>query len=179
MTFLTVSTSSSASVEMELCFTLLRSSRYCALSGFRSQCIFTWNELIFELFLSRRAFHQLWPFTWAPWASSHHLNLTPTSPRSPRSLKVLKKSAPTCSFPCSKVCKAYSVVLFMWTKRNARLLNAGNAAIVLRSRLKVRVLKENREKKAQVDEKGIILTNGDRESSWKAVQYQVKRVTWT
>lgn len=167
MTFRTVSTSSSASVEMELCFTLLRSSRYCALSGFRSQCIFAWTELIFALFLSRRAFHQLWPFTWAPWVSSRRLNLTPTSPRSPRSLKVLKNSSPTCSFPCSKVCKAYSVVLF----------NAGNAAIVLRSRLKVRVLKENREKKAQLDEKGIILTNGDMESSWKAVQYQVKRVT--
>lgn len=66
----------------------------------------------------------------------------------------------------------------MWTKRNTRLLNTGNAAIVLRSRLKVKVLKDNREKKGQVDEKGIILTNGDMESSWKAVQYQVKRVTW-
>uniref|UniRef100_A0AAQ5YCU9 NAD(+) kinase n=1 Tax=Amphiprion ocellaris TaxID=80972 RepID=A0AAQ5YCU9_AMPOC len=49
----------------------------------------------------------------------------------------------------------------------------GNAAIVLRSRLKVRVLKENWEKKARVDEKGIILTNGDIESSRKALQYQV------
>lgn len=52
-------------------------------------------------------------------------------------------------------------------------VHAGNAAIVLRSRLKVRVLKANMEKKARVDEKGIILTNGDVESSWKAVQYQV------
>uniref|UniRef100_A0A8C4E8I0 NAD(+) kinase n=1 Tax=Dicentrarchus labrax TaxID=13489 RepID=A0A8C4E8I0_DICLA len=49
----------------------------------------------------------------------------------------------------------------------------GNAAIVLRSRLRVRVLKENWEKKARVDEKGIILTNGDNESSRKAMQYQV------
>ncbi|XP_012780054.2 NAD kinase isoform X3 [Maylandia zebra] len=49
----------------------------------------------------------------------------------------------------------------------------GNAAIVLRSRLKVRVLKENWEKKSRVDEKGIILTNGDIESSRKAMQYQV------
>uniref|UniRef100_A0A3Q0SHE4 NAD(+) kinase n=1 Tax=Amphilophus citrinellus TaxID=61819 RepID=A0A3Q0SHE4_AMPCI len=49
----------------------------------------------------------------------------------------------------------------------------GNAAIVLRSRLKVRVLKENWEKKARVDEKGIILTNGDIEGSRKAMQYQV------
>ncbi|XP_034000539.1 NAD kinase isoform X1 [Trematomus bernacchii] len=49
----------------------------------------------------------------------------------------------------------------------------GNAAIVLRSRLKVRVLKENWEKKARLDEKGIILTNGDTESSRKSVQYQV------
>lgn len=53
----------------------------------------------------------------------------------------------------------------------------GNAAIILRSRLKVRVLKENWEKKARVDEKGIILTNGDIESSWKAVQYQVTPAT--
>ncbi|CAM9124389.1 unnamed protein product, partial [Lampetra planeri] len=49
----------------------------------------------------------------------------------------------------------------------------GNAAIVLRSRLKVRVLKENWEKKARVDEKSIILTNGDIDSSRKAMQYQV------
>ncbi|XP_034062856.1 NAD kinase-like isoform X2 [Gymnodraco acuticeps] len=49
----------------------------------------------------------------------------------------------------------------------------GNAAIVLRSRLKVRVLKENWEKKARLDEKGIILTNGDTESRRKSVQYQV------
>ncbi|XP_033942686.1 NAD kinase isoform X2 [Pseudochaenichthys georgianus] len=49
----------------------------------------------------------------------------------------------------------------------------GNAAIVLRSRLKVRVLKENWEKKARLDEKGIILTNGDTESGRKSVQYQV------
>uniref|UniRef100_A0A672Z0N3 NAD(+) kinase n=1 Tax=Sphaeramia orbicularis TaxID=375764 RepID=A0A672Z0N3_9TELE len=49
----------------------------------------------------------------------------------------------------------------------------GNAAIVLRSRLRVRVLKENWEKKARVDEKGIILTNGDVESSRKAMEYQV------
>ncbi|XP_029910790.1 NAD kinase isoform X1 [Myripristis murdjan] len=49
----------------------------------------------------------------------------------------------------------------------------GNAAIILRSRLRVRVLKENREKKARVDEKGIIMTNGDSEGSRKAMQYQV------
>lgn len=59
------------------------------------------------------------------------------------------------------------------------LRHAGNAAIVLRSRLKVRVMKANMEKKARVDEKGIILTNGDVESSWKAVQYQVTRVKTT
>lgn len=51
---------------------------------------------------------------------------------------------------------------------------AGNAAIVLRSRLKVRVLKENRDKRARVDEQGVILTNGDAESSRKDVQYQVR-----
>lgn len=55
----------------------------------------------------------------------------------------------------------------------------GNAAIVLRSRLKVRVLKENWEKKARVDEKGIILTNGDIENSRKVVQYQVASATET
>uniref|UniRef100_A0A674DNU6 NAD(+) kinase n=1 Tax=Salmo trutta TaxID=8032 RepID=A0A674DNU6_SALTR len=47
----------------------------------------------------------------------------------------------------------------------------GNAAIILRSRL--RVVKESREKKARVDEKGIIMTNGDSEGSRKAMQYQV------
>ncbi|KAM6925600.1 NAD kinase isoform 2-T2 [Xenentodon cancila] len=49
----------------------------------------------------------------------------------------------------------------------------GNAAIVLRSRLKVRVLKENWEKKDTMEEKSIILTNGDIESSRKAMEYQV------
>uniref|UniRef100_A0A4W5MBI7 NAD(+) kinase n=1 Tax=Hucho hucho TaxID=62062 RepID=A0A4W5MBI7_9TELE len=47
----------------------------------------------------------------------------------------------------------------------------GNAAIILRSRL--RVVKESREKKARVDEKDIIMTNGDSEGSRKALQYQV------
>lgn len=51
---------------------------------------------------------------------------------------------------------------------------AGNAAIVLRSRLKVRVLKENREKKARVDKLGVILTNGDVEGGRKVAQYQVR-----
>ncbi|XP_041702380.1 NAD kinase isoform X2 [Coregonus clupeaformis] len=49
----------------------------------------------------------------------------------------------------------------------------GNTAIILRSRLRVRVVKESREKKARVDEKGIIMTNGDSEGSRKAMQYQV------
>uniref|UniRef100_A0A8C7UCI1 NAD(+) kinase n=1 Tax=Oncorhynchus mykiss TaxID=8022 RepID=A0A8C7UCI1_ONCMY len=47
----------------------------------------------------------------------------------------------------------------------------GNAAIILRSRL--RVVKESREKNARVDKKGIIKTNGDSEGSRKAMQYQV------
>ncbi|XP_020362113.1 NAD kinase-like isoform X4 [Oncorhynchus kisutch] len=47
----------------------------------------------------------------------------------------------------------------------------GNAAIILRSRL--RVVKESREKNARVDKKGIIMTNGDSEGSRKAMQYQV------
>uniref|UniRef100_A0AAY5L5X9 NAD(+) kinase n=2 Tax=Esox lucius TaxID=8010 RepID=A0AAY5L5X9_ESOLU len=50
----------------------------------------------------------------------------------------------------------------------------GNTAIILRSRLRVRVVKESREKKARVDEKGIlIMSNGDSEGSRKALQYQV------
>lgn len=49
----------------------------------------------------------------------------------------------------------------------------GNAAIVLRSRLKVWVVKENKEKKARVDEKGIIMTNGDMACGRKPLQYQV------
>lgn len=47
---------------------------------------------------------------------------------------------------------------------------------MLRSRLQVRVLKENWEKKDTVDEKGIILTNKDLETSRKAMQYQVRDV---
>uniref|UniRef100_A0A8C8FLR1 NAD(+) kinase n=1 Tax=Oncorhynchus tshawytscha TaxID=74940 RepID=A0A8C8FLR1_ONCTS len=47
----------------------------------------------------------------------------------------------------------------------------GNAAIILRSRL--RVVKESREKNARVDKKGIIMTKGDSEGSRKAMQYQV------
>ncbi|KAI1892592.1 hypothetical protein AGOR_G00135170 [Albula goreensis] len=54
----------------------------------------------------------------------------------------------------------------------------GNAAIVLRSRLKVKVVKEYKEKKpttiqSGVDEKGLILTNGETETSRRAMQYQV------
>ncbi|XP_056130141.1 NAD kinase isoform X2 [Lampris incognitus] len=49
----------------------------------------------------------------------------------------------------------------------------GNTAIVLRSRLRVHVLKESREKKARVDEKGVIMTNGDSEGTRRAMQYQV------
>ncbi|KAJ8371103.1 hypothetical protein SKAU_G00111310 [Synaphobranchus kaupii] len=49
----------------------------------------------------------------------------------------------------------------------------GNAAIVLRSRLKVRVVKECRERKGGVDDTGLILTNGESETGRKAMQYQV------
>lgn len=81
-----------------------------------------------------------------------------------------KNTSPTCPHLFVK----HTVLLqFLSTQSRACLLHAGNAAIVLRSRLKVRVLKANMEKKARVDEKGIILTNGEVESSWKAVQYQV------
>ncbi|XP_028850491.1 NAD kinase isoform X1 [Denticeps clupeoides] len=46
----------------------------------------------------------------------------------------------------------------------------GNAAIILRSRLKVRVVKQCMEKKTH---KGLIVLNGDMESSPKTLQYQV------
>uniref|UniRef100_A0A3P9IL29 NAD(+) kinase n=1 Tax=Oryzias latipes TaxID=8090 RepID=A0A3P9IL29_ORYLA len=49
----------------------------------------------------------------------------------------------------------------------------GNAAIILRSRLKVQVFKENWEKKDGSDEKNIVLANGGVEASRPAVQYQV------
>ncbi|MEQ2197409.1 hypothetical protein XENOCAPTIV_029003, partial [Xenoophorus captivus] len=49
----------------------------------------------------------------------------------------------------------------------------GNAAIVLRMRLQVQVLKENWEKNGMVDEKGMILTRKDTGRSHKAMQYQV------
>ncbi|XP_051964282.1 NAD kinase-like isoform X1 [Xyrauchen texanus] len=50
----------------------------------------------------------------------------------------------------------------------------GNAAIILRSRLKVKVVKECREKKrGAVDVKSLIITNGDTEPNQKMMQYQV------
>ncbi|XP_066546769.1 NAD kinase isoform X2 [Amia ocellicauda] len=53
----------------------------------------------------------------------------------------------------------------------------GNAAIILRSRLKVKVVKEHREKKTSnqggVDEKGLIVTNGDTDTTRNNMQYQV------
>ncbi|KAF6719774.1 NAD kinase [Oryzias melastigma] len=49
----------------------------------------------------------------------------------------------------------------------------GNAAIILRSRLKVQVFKENWEKKDSSDEKNVILTNGSEEGGRPAMQYQV------
>ncbi|XP_061112750.1 NAD kinase isoform X2 [Conger conger] len=49
----------------------------------------------------------------------------------------------------------------------------GNAALVLRSRLKVKVVKECRERKGGVDETGLILTNGEAETTRRTMQYQV------
>lgn len=55
---------------------------------------FYWNDNpLLLLFICRRAFHQLWPSTWAPWAFWHLSNLTPTSLRSPKLLKVTCLSA--------------------------------------------------------------------------------------
>lgn len=70
---------------------------------------------------------------------------------------------------------------FLFTRHlDVFIFHVGNAAIVLRSRLKVRVHSSgNWETKARVDENGIILTNGDIDSSWKAVQYQVTSATST
>uniref|UniRef100_H3D004 NAD(+) kinase n=1 Tax=Tetraodon nigroviridis TaxID=99883 RepID=H3D004_TETNG len=48
----------------------------------------------------------------------------------------------------------------------------GAPPLAARDRLKVRVLKENREKKARVDELGAIWTNGDVEGSRRVAQYQ-------
>lgn len=53
-------------------------------------------------------------------------------------------------------------------------LSTGNAAIILRSRLKVQVFKENWEKKDGSDEKNIVLANGGVKASRPAVQYQVR-----
>lgn len=89
-----------------------------------------------------------------------------------------------CSLPCLSasgflqhnsllICLQVKSSLVFIYRKNIFVSYIGNAAIVLRSRLKVRVLKENWEKKARVDEKGIILTNGDIENSRKAMQYQV------
>ncbi|XP_051949861.1 NAD kinase isoform X1 [Xyrauchen texanus] len=49
----------------------------------------------------------------------------------------------------------------------------GNAAIILRSRLKVKVVKECGEKKGTMDEKSLIISNGDTEPNHKSMQYQV------
>lgn len=49
----------------------------------------------------------------------------------------------------------------------------GNAAIMLRTRLKVKVVKECREKNGAVDEKSLIITKGDTEPAHKTMQYQV------
>lgn len=56
-------------------------------------------------------------------------------------------------------------------------LSTGNAAIILRSRLKVQVFKENWEKKDSSDEKNVILTNGSEEGGRPAMQYQVSPLT--
>ncbi|XP_072538287.1 NAD kinase isoform X1 [Salminus brasiliensis] len=48
----------------------------------------------------------------------------------------------------------------------------GNAAIILRSRLKVKVVKESREK-SKTKDKNLIITNGEAESTRKTMQYQV------
>lgn len=59
----------------------------------------------------------------------------------------------------------------------------GNAAIILRSRLKVKVVKEPREKKKAVqdrgEEKGLIVKNGESEISRRTVQYQVCHDEWS
>ncbi|MFT7804585.1 NAD kinase-like [Arapaima gigas] len=51
----------------------------------------------------------------------------------------------------------------------------GNAAIILRSRLRVKVSRESKEKKVQnlVDKTGLIITNGESVGSHRTMQYQV------
>ncbi|KAJ8257608.1 hypothetical protein GJAV_G00187630 [Gymnothorax javanicus] len=49
----------------------------------------------------------------------------------------------------------------------------GNAALVLRSRLKVTVVKESRDRKGGMEENCLILTNGEAETGRKTMQYQV------
>lgn len=49
----------------------------------------------------------------------------------------------------------------------------GNVAVILRTRLKVKVVKECREKNGVADEKSLIITTGDTESNHKTMQYQV------
>lgn len=52
--------------------------------------------------------------------------------------------------------------------------SAGNAAIILRNRLKVKVVKESREK-SKTKDKNMMITNGDVEPIRKTVQYQVSK----
>ncbi|XP_065103852.1 NAD kinase isoform X2 [Paramisgurnus dabryanus] len=49
----------------------------------------------------------------------------------------------------------------------------GNVAVILRTRLKVKVVKECREKNGVADEKSLFITTGDTESNHKTMQYQV------
>lgn len=187
MTFPIAWTSSSVLEEMELCCMRLRSSRYSAASFEDTLCVFfllVWhNSFVLPCFTCRIAFHQLWPSTWAPWASWRLSNLTPTSLRSPKLSKVLNALQPVsqprafCSADTPVLLAKHVLCSSLHLRKKLLIpfcvLYSGNAAIVLRSRLKVRVLKENWEKKARMDDNGIILTNGDTESSRKAMQYQV------
>ncbi|KAG7250603.1 hypothetical protein CRUP_038651, partial [Coryphaenoides rupestris] len=59
---------------------------------------------------------------------------------------------------------------FQTTMKKFCTFTEGNVSIVLRSRLRVHVQKDGREKLAKVEENGIILTKGD--GVRKAAQYQ-------
>lgn len=65
----------------------------------------------------------------------------------------------------------------VWVSSFPSFWIAGNAALVLRSRLKVRVVKEHREKKViqnGIEENGMVPTSLEKEVVKQIMQYQVR-----
>lgn len=176
-TYPTLLTSSSAWVEMEPCCTHPRSSR-CVCVGFffhRLKLLTDWSFI--RSSLHRCGCHTLSFLSSSAGERSSGHGLPPGLAGLSDAFQI--RNLPVSGHPGYRRYSSHFPPV-REARRASRVelthgFVAGNAAIVLRSRLKVRVLKENREKRARVDDLGVILTNGDVESSRKVVQYQVTR----